>query len=312
MTRKSSATPPALAALLLWFLPPGAADDAKVTVELQEARPFGYVIGDLIRRQATVTAPGGFRLEREHLPAPAPLNPWLDLRAVEVEEKREQNRTRYDIAVTFQVFKGVKDSEKLTLPPIPLRFHDGAGVLEAEIPAWTFGYGPLIPRLAPDEEVEIRPSREAEPLLIAPRLWRLGMVAGAAALVLAYLAWVYDLIPLIHRRPGPFTRACREIGSLRKRGGNADNERRALQLFHTALNQTAGETLFAPRLDAFFQSHPRYAGLTAPTARFFARSRQLFFGDPADAGSDFTLAELERLCKQFRRIERSRAGRSGR
>ncbi|MEN8260380.1 MAG: hypothetical protein ABFS02_07315 [Pseudomonadota bacterium] len=292
-------------AAALALLPTLSLAEPPVTVRLHETRDFGYVIGDLVTQRISVSATAPLRLALDHLPIPGPIRPWLDVRNVKVSEHARVGGTDYEITLTYQVFYGAKEPGYLKIPELPLRFQDGDRGLDANLPEWQFGYAPLIPSHIRDDEVAVRASQETELIKFGSGLRRLGALSAASALILLYLAWFYDWLPLLHRRAGPFTRAARHIRALSRKPFDPERYRRALQHFHQALNETAGETVFAGTLIGFYARQPQFTTLRPPTERFFEHSTQVFFGNAADTEENFPLAELERLCRKYRNIERS-------
>jgi mxaA protein len=69
---------------------------------------------------------------------------------------------------------------------------------------------------------------------------------------------------------------------------------------HRAFDATAGRRLLADDLDAFFARFPRFVPLRSEIERFFAASRQMFFGSVATAPE---LAWLRRLARGLARAE---------
>jgi mxaA protein len=286
-----------------------AAEDSKPRpshrVALSAPRPFGYAMGDVIEHRITAAAEAPYALQIDFLPKPGPLSEWLEIRAVDTSVRQEHNRKYYDIAIRYQIFKGVKDSENLTIPAWPLRFRSANASFEEQAPAWEFTLAPLIASHTKDKDVLIRPELEAVPYALAPSTRVLALSLTGILAAACYLAWWYDRLPFLRRNRGPFARALREMQSLMRRQSASESYRAALRLLHQALNDTAGETVFAGRLEDFFRHRPAFSALNERLREFFQVSRRMFFMSPASSvPEDYPLAWLEALCRECRAIER--------
>jgi mxaA protein len=277
-------------------------------IELHAQRDFGYVMGEPIRNTIEVRVAKPFELESDFLPQPgSAVNDWLEVRQVEWKREDRGDETIYRIAITYQVFKGVREPETQAVPPLPLRFRDGDRHIEVDAPAWSFTLAPLIPPKTPDENVTLRgdvplpayPTGQHETALA-------GFLVGIAALLL-YAAWRLGLPPFRATSAPPFARAGRALKKLRRQPATNEVYREALRLVHGAINETAGYTVFAGRLDRFLVEHPEFDGLREQFEAFFAVSQRLFFA-PVEPGilSDYALARLEKLCRESRTVERRR------
>ena len=76
-----------------------------------------------------------------------------------------------------------------------------------------------------------------------------------------------------------------------------------MRMIHRALDASAGSTVFAESLDAFFARRPRFAPAHDGVKRFFAASRAEFFGQTQDA-PDFSSADLLALARRLKALER--------
>jgi len=276
-------------------------------VEPSASRNFGYVIGDPVDYDVLITVPEGYTLETEHLPKPGALDEWLDIRAVGWTRTDENDMARYRLRLTYQVFKGIRQPEKLTVPALPIRFR-GQVPLEAQTPPWEIAIAPLIPPDLADEKVEIRPSVAPEPLPARPHgLKLIAYLAGTLA-VLPLLAWRHGRLPFFTNAAPPFTRALRDLRKLSRKPADAEIYQAAVKLLHRALDDTAGFRLFAGELETFLTDRPAFAELREELHRFFALSRRVFFTVPdAPVPADYPLTRLETLCRRCAAAERRRA-----
>jgi mxaA protein len=287
-------------AVLLTTLATAASAAPEPRLELSAPRNFGYVMGDTVEHDIRVTVPAGHALETGFLPRPGTLGEWLTVRAVTWDETRADGETRYRIRVAYQIYKGVRDTEQATIPPLPLRF-SGPEPLEIRTPEWAFTMVPLIPPKTPDEAVVLRAARPPEPLETEPHRQRLLVGFGGLVLGLGLLAWRRMGGPIRNR---PFARARRELRRLARGTLTPETGRAAARLFHRALDQTAGQAVFAGQLDGFVAARPAYAGLRDDLARFFEFSHRLFF---TDAEPDWPSGWLEDLCRRCAAAERKSA-----
>ncbi len=291
---------------LLLAAAPAWAEPVIVRFQVDVPRAFGYVIGDLVERRVTAEVASPYRLRKETLPEPGRLGPWLELRRVEVKERRGFTTNRYEIGLIYQVLNSPEALKVLSLPTVPIEFTDGAQRSVArEVPAWAFTVAPVVP----GEPVvlqglgEMRP--DVPPRLIAtgPYWSRLALYGAGIVAILLYLAYAYIGLPFVARSNGPFARAYRDIRASLRRGGT-DTLHVALRRIHRALDETAGATMFGERLGEFFARHPRYADLRDDTERFFRLSQHEFFGVGAAAPETRSVAWLLAFCRDWRDRER--------
>lgn len=279
------------------------AKERPVTIDLQTPRDYGYTLGDRITIIARINMPMFYRLEINSLPKPGPINDWLQL----IEATPVETQTDYDyaLALTYQVFKSVPVATELTLPPLPLHFsYHGRSLIE-RLPAWTFGYNPLIPKNKTDAQIEPEPEMAPELMETDDPRRRLGYFVAAIATLLFYIAWFYGKAPFLERYSGAFGKACRTLKQLKKHPPSEETHRKALQCFHHALNELSGESVFAGQLPAFFQRFPKFAPLQEKTEALFRVSQQLFFNASPETPTSVDIEQIEALCLHYRKLERS-------
>jgi len=289
-------------------LAPALTCSADLTPRIEPSAPrnFGYVIGDPVDYDVLITVPEGYALETEYLPKPGALSEWLDIRAVSWLKIANEHGAQYRLRLTYQVFKGIRQPEKLSIPALPIRFQ-GPAPLETQTPPWELMIAPIIPPDVADDKVEIRESVAPEPLPGQPhRLRLIAYLAGTLA-VLPLLAWRYGKLPFFTRVAPPFARTLRDLKKLGRKPVDADAYRTAVKLLHRALDDTAGFRLFAGELETFLASRPTFAELRDELDRFFALSRTVFFTAPdAPMPADYPLTRLETLCRRCVAAERRR------
>ncbi|CAL1238798.1 nonribosomal peptide synthetase MxaA [Candidatus Methylocalor cossyra] len=278
----------------------GAAADA--LLEREAPRPFGHVIGDLLRHRLLITAPTGSRLDSASLPQPGPLNRWLELRQVQAAPA---GAGRYRVELEYQTFYSPLQVKSLTIPGFTLRFTGPRGATAVEVPPWPFQTAPIHGLAVVDREgaEPLRPDAlPPAPDLRGPRRRCLGF-ALAALVALVYLGHSQGLIGP-PRRGRHFREADRTLARLQREGQGAAGLRAAFAVVHRAFDRTWGEPLFAAGLPAFFAGHGAYAALREEIEGFFRASYALFFGGETPPGYD--IARLQALCRACLRAERSR------
>ena len=277
-------------------------------IELHAPRDFGYVMGDPIRNDIEIRVAKPFELEADFLPQPgSAINDWLEVRDVQWRREDSGKETVYRIALTYQVFRGVREAEPLSVPALPLRFRGADGRFEVQSPVWPFTLMPLIAPKIADESVMLR-GPLSPPVYPTERLAAvlLGFLSGIAAL-LVYAARRLGLPPFRAFAASPFARAVRTLKKLRRQPPSLEVYRQAFLLVHGALNETAGYTVLAGRLGRFLAEHPQFEGLREPFEAFFTASERLFFAPvEPDIANGHALARLEDLCRQSRAAERRR------
>ena len=276
------------------------------SLKLRAPRNFGYVIGDEIEHEITIIVAKPYYLESEFLPKPGLLTDGLHIRQILIEQHATQQTTKYRIHIRYLLLFGGKQPERImSIPAIPFRLYDGRRSASATIPKWTFVYSPLIPYQTKDEEVSIRPA--VNPPLLDTSIPKTGLwvLASFIAILLAIIAWQKNLLPFLDSGQSPFKQACIDLKQRRTAQPASEGYRNALLDVHRALNQTAGETLFADHLTEFFDRNPEFSRLHASTELFFRISRQSFFEQPEMIDlKQYPVQWLENLCQQFRNIER--------
>jgi mxaA protein len=263
------------------------------------SRDFGIVMGDTFREDIRVQLEPGFALETALLLLPdSAVNDYLEVRAT---DWNQVDGNVYQVSLTYQVFKGVREPEALTVPAVPLYFRRGAEVIEAAAPARQLTLMPLIPAGTPDEKVTLRDALPPLPISDSrrPALLALGLLILAALSLGA--AWLLN-----HpQQAAPFRSAAKALRKLRHQPQNAETLKTALKQVHEAFNQTAGHTLFRNGLAEFMARHPEFTDATEEAEQFFAYSERVFFA-PANLAlpSDYSLSRLKDLCEAMASTEK--------
>jgi mxaA protein len=271
--------------VLLAFLTAATAADPTPRIEsiaVSQPRTFGYFLGDVIHRDIVLTLRSGAQLDTASLPRPGPINYWLELRSVGLDERGAGSGTRVRISLVYQAFYAALDPRRLTIPGSALKVSDGEVSEEAEIPEWSFVMSPLR-ELIPGKDteasaVELRP--DAPPHLLSTAPERTALLAAALAglvafaLLAVHLAW-----GPFRRRPGrPFTEAARFLKANTAQLAGDGGYRAALLKLHRAFDVAAGRRVLPDDLAAFLAEHPEFTPLSKDIERLFVSSRSTFYG----------------------------------
>ncbi len=282
--------------LLLALLSLTAKPAPVATIERQTPPPFGLGVGSVIHHRLELFAPLPWQLDTAQLPAPGPVNDWLEIRSLRLQTKKQSSGTRYLIDIDYQIFPSLKDTSLLEIPSLTLHFLSPASGQSQiqELPAWPFTVTPLLPANASKADISIRPLWQPRPLALSMHQQRLSAITVGLLLVFSLLAWQRRWLPW---QRSPFSRALPRIHqAIRRR-----QPEQAFRTFHQALNETAGHAVFGETLPRFIQQHPQFHSLESGLRQFFDSSQALFFGQqsPPDA-----LAQIESLCKSCLKAEK--------
>lgn len=281
------------------------ADDGPIrAVQALDTRAVGYTLGDRVPRSVVLRVDRDWQLQSTALPAPGPQTYWLELRALDVHERLEGDARVYRIDLDYQTFYAPIQALERSLPAFEVTVRRGEQTASARVPPFRFTMSPLREvRLSAggDERAPsmLRPDIEPGPRPLRPVFAALGgAVVLAAAFALA-LAWHYARWPFGRRPARPFAQAARRLRR------PPPDYRDALLTVHRAFDATAGRRVLAEDAAALIDAQPRYAPLAADIGRFFAVSRQAFFGSGEhDAAALLPPAELTALVRRLAAAER--------
>ena len=254
------------------------------TAVVEQPRPFGYVVGDVVTQRVLLEI-GGHEFAPAALPKAERVNVWLERRPARIESLPDGHRW---LVLDYQVINAPQSLTTANLPAFELQgAPDGATL---GIAAWQIS----VNALTSGGSVELRPDRPAPAIATAPIRRQIAIWSSAFLVVVA--AWVGWLAWRNWRAAAarPFAHALREMRHL---DGTAPEAWRAL---HRAFDQTAGRVVQTATLPALFERVPQLQPLRPEIEQFFAQSSKLFFGGglPADRTS------ARALCAQLRRIEK--------
>ena len=271
----------------------GAAS-APVAARVEQPRPFGHVVGDILTQRVLLAAD---RLPApESLPGPQRLSSWIERRPARVERAADGRRW---LVVDYQV---VNAPLSLTTVRIPAwRLGGDAAQAALLVPAWPVEVSPITVRAAPGSSGwQLRPDRP--PPTIATRPLRLRLLLASAALAACMAAWA-GWLAWRHWRDAttlPFASALRALA--REHGGDGP----AWRALHEAFDRTAGEVLRAATLPRLFERAPQFEPMRERIESFYAQSAARFFGDARTVLAAGVASPLA-LCRDLRQVERRSA-----
>lgn len=253
---------------------------------VEQPRPFGYVIGDLLTQRVLLTTPRG-DVEPAAMPPVQRVNVWLERRAPRIEKTEDGHRW---LLVEYQL---INTPQALTTIQVPAwTIEDKAGGERLEIPATPVSVGPLISSTSSAESLQ--PDHKPSAIDAAPA--RANVLLWSIALGMTLAAWLAWLLLRNWRESHnrPFARALHQLRHFDEMAPEA------WQALHRAFDQTAGRVLQIETLPALFERAPHLQPRRAEIERFFAQSNERFFG----AGTPTNPLSVRALCHELRRIER--------
>ncbi|HWK50326.1 MAG TPA: hypothetical protein VNR40_10595 [Steroidobacter sp.] len=258
---------------------------------VEQPRPFGYVIGDVITQRVLLTTPRE-EFEPTVLPPVQRVNIWFVRRASRIEATPDGRRW---LVVDYQLINSPQALATVQLPA--WKIEDQTHGTQLAIPAAPVSAAPLISNSSSSTDIELRPDRQVSSLDTASSranvfLWSIAL----GVILLAWLAWLQwrNWRDSYNR---PFARALHQLRRMDEMAPEA------WQTVHRAFDQTAGRVLQIDTLPTLFERAPYLQPQRAAIERFFAQSNERFFG----AGSQGKLLSVRALCHELRRIERQHA-----
>lgn len=251
----------------------------------------GYTIGSLARQQVEIDLPRGFRLDPGSLPEKSQADA-VELREVEWKVQDAETRTRYSLALTWQIFVAADSTRAYPLKPLNLQFVRQGRLLTVPVTPGKVIVASLLP--ARMDKASVQPFPDVLPPAMSLRTAWIALGGGMIGLVVAglYFARVHGWL-FAHRLPLRFRAAARDIRSMRRRGEGA---RAAMQRLSRAYDAYAGCAVSHERLDVLFSMHPQIAPLGEETRTFYRDLQQVFF---AGAQPVHDLKAIERLARRL-------------
>jgi mxaA protein len=280
---------------LLWmsasmWMSIGANAAQAVTAVVEQPRPFGHVLGDVITQRVLLEVANADFTPAE-LPSAQRINVWFERRKPTIETASDGKRW---LRVDYQIINTPQILETTALPPWTLTSGTGA---KLEIPAWPLSIAALTPvSSAPRMTGELRPDRAAPTIDTEPLRRQLMIWTAACLLALAaWFGWVQQR-NYRDRSNKPFARAWHEIQQIDA------SSREAWQALHRAFDRAAGRVVQTETLSLLFAQAPYLIDLRAPIEQFFQQSSERFFGE---ASLQHPLS-VHALCRELRQLEKRR------
>lgn len=257
---------------------------------VEQPRPFGYVIGDVLTQRVLLES-DGHEFEPAALPRGERIGAWLERRVPRIEKTADGRRW---LVVDYQLINAPQALKTVSVPAWELKLKSAGNVLR--IGEWPISVAPLTPRsaFAKGGLDELRANRPAPSVATEP-LQR-GMALTLSALILTLVAWLGWLLWRNWRASSsqPFARALREIRHVDESAPDA------WQALHRAFDRTAGKVTQSASLAVLFQRAPQFESLRPKIEQFFAQSSDRFFSSEPPIHP----VELRALCRDLRRIEK--------
>lgn len=292
------------AVLLIFSLPLHAEITSTIhSVEASTPRDYGIVMGQTFTTEIRVATHKDCQLETTSLPKlGGAVSDYLEVYNIQWNSQISDADNITKIKLIYQVFKGVREPEILSVPALPLRFKCQDGINETKAPAWNFTLMPIIPTKTPDEAVILRGD------LPLPdnsdnhhHYWLIVCLTGLLGLGF-FALWRLGLPPF-HYQASTFLQTAKSLKRLDKQIPTLETYKQAFKLVHAAFNETTKHTVFGGQLTEFLEAHPEYFHLQTELERFFAMSDDLFFAANPQCIVDYPLARLETLCRNMASIQ---------
>lgn len=257
---------------------------------VEQPRPFGYVIGDVMKQRVLLQIEGQ-EFEPAVLPRAERISAWLERRAGTIEPAADGRRW---LAVEYQLINAPQALATLKIPAWELQPKSGATALR--IGEWRFSASPLTRREESGQGgmEQLRPDRPAPMIATASLRRHAAIWSGALGITLVFwLGWV------LWRgwrasSTQPFARALREMRRV------DDSAPPAWLALHRAFDRTAGQAMQTATLADLFRQAPHLAPLRPQIEQFFRQSGERFFGPGPTAGP----LPVRKLCAALRRLEK--------
>jgi mxaA protein len=301
-----------LAAILMLASAGALAQPAPVQLDhrVDDARAFGWRVGDVVERVVRLQVPPGLRLDEASLPAAG--RPGGQIELVRIDREGEPDAREQVLRLRYQVFLAPDRPRALELPPIELRFAGGARPQALRVDAWPLVVAPIT-QAEPSPRTGLgllRPDHPAPQIDTRSERVTLAVCAVVAAVLLGWLllwplgsAWWLAQ----HR---PFARAERSVRRLLPREGGSPGEiEAACRALHAAFDAQARGVVMAADAVTHARSVRWMAPLADEIARFYTASRTQFFAPSGNERARLDAATLRAFAARLRDAERSGASR---
>jgi mxaA protein len=265
------------------------ATEATVSALVDQPRPFGHVVGDVLT-QRVLLVEAGRPVEPAALPAPSRLGAWFERRTARIERAPDG---QHWLEVDYQIVNAPPSQAVVMLPAWTIA--DRVPGRSLHVPAWPVTVSALTTPAAPGTPAwQLRPDRVPPPIPLAALRGQLLLSESAHAGCLAGWAAWFGWRSWRASATLPFAAALRELR------GMDDAQPAAWRALHVAFDRTAGEVLREATLPRLFERAPHLVPARPRIERFYAASAARFFGTPPPADTPSCIG----LCQDLRRLER--------
>jgi len=277
---------------------------------IDPVRDAGYVVGDILNREVTITIKKPYELVSESLPIIGYEHRYrgkksgIELVNINSTSTADSKSATYHLALSYQVFKTDRVAKPAALRAEALKIRNTSNkeVFQYKLPDFSFRISPLslIGQIKLDQEMYpyTAPLTLDDSKVIA-NIKTLAVVLAIALLGLLYIFGSHAWLP---KMGAPFAKAYRDI---KKMSDSPEGIEQAVTSMHTSLNKTAGTTLFSNNLAAFIAAQPAFLPVKKELEQFFGLSHQVFF---QDASQSLTTEDpkkwLLQFCRRLRDCER--------
>ena len=287
--------------------------DGIVAIDMVDpVKDVGYVVGDMVTREITLTIKKPYVLIEESLPIVGyektyrgqPIGVYLS--AIKHTKKDEGKQVVHHLTLTYQILTSSVVAKRAAVLAEYLRLINTESkdkeTVKYRVPMWEFVISPL--SVFGQIKVEDDMSQFRGPIYLdaSAQTKKLKWLLSALAISLLGLLYIVGKHAWLPRMGGPFAKAFRNI---KKQPNTPDGTRTAVTSMHSALNAAAGNSLFLNNLGDFLTKKPAFKTIEADIQKFFALSRQVFFEPNAkhDVGNNPT-EWLAQFCRRCRDCER--------
>jgi mxaA protein len=274
-------------------------------------KDVGHTVGDIVRREITLTIKKPYYLVEESLPIVGyektyrgqPIGVYLS--GLKHTKKDEGEQLVHHLTLDYQIFTSSVVAKRAAVLAEYVRLvntSDKEDLVKYRIPMWEFVISPL--SVFGQIKVEDDMSQFRGPLLMDDSKLKKRLNVSLVFLTLSLLGLLYILgkHAWLPRMGGPFAIAFRAI---KKQDNTPQGIQKAVSSMHAALNASAGNSLFMNNLDEFLAKKPAFNAIKSEINQFFALSRQVFFEPNAkhEVGAD-PVTWLKQFCRRCRDCER--------
>lgn len=275
-------------------------------------RDAGYVVGDILNRKVTITIKKPYQLIKESLPIIGYEHRYkgqvsgVELVKIQSTTSEKSDSETHVLDLSYQIFKTGRVVKPAALHREVLKMRNTEKkkqIVQYALPAFTFRISPLslIGQIRLDQEMyPFTPPLTLDNSKVIANLKILAVILALALLGLLYILGSRAWLP---RMGASFAKAFRDIKKMDV--SSPEGMQEAVTRVHTALNKTAGASLFTNNLAAFIAENPAFAPAKTVIEQFFGLSHQVFFADASQAlNTDDPKAWLLNLCRTLRDCER--------